>query len=181
MNLADDAPALVEAILFLEVEPVADATIAAIAGVSKEAVLEAISELQRRYDESASGLEIVDIAGGFLLSPKVSMWPRLQQRYGQKNDTNLSRAAIETLSIVAYSQPITKSEIENIRGVGAEGMLRLLLSKDLIRVVGKGDTFGKPALFGTTAAFLKAFRLASIADLPKLDDVNQERFELDGS
>lgn len=180
MNIEQET-ALVEAILFLETEPVDAKTIASIGGLSKELVLEAISALQNRYESTDSGVEVVDIAGGFLLSPKVALWPHLKKRYGKKNDTALSRAALETLSIIAYSQPITRGEVESIRGVSADGMIRLLLSKQMIRVVGKQDSPGRPALYGTTRDFLKSFRLSSIADLPKLDEIDQERFELDGS
>ena len=180
MNLDTEA-ALVEAILFLEPEPIDARTIASISDLSKELVLETISVLQKRYEAPESGLEIVDIAGGFLLSPKIKLWPHLKRRYGKKNETVLSRAAIETLSIIAYSQPITRTEIESIRGVSADGMIRLLLSKNLVRTVGKQDTPGRPSQYGTTQDFLKAFRLSSIADLPKLDEISREQFELDGS
>ncbi len=172
--------ALVEAILFLEPEPIDAKTIASIGDLSRDLVLEVISRLQRKYDAAESGIEIVDIAGGFLLSPKVSLWPHLKRRYGKKSETNLSRAALETLSIVAYSQPITRGEIESIRGVSADGMIRLLMSKKLIREVGRQDSPGKPVQYGTTKEFLHSFRLSSIADLPKLDEVDRERFELDG-
>ena len=173
--------ALVEAILFLESEPIDATTIATVADISKEAVLETISALQEGYVRASSGLEIIEIAGGFLLSPKVELWAHLKRRYGKRNETNLSRAALETLSIIAYSQPITRGEIESIRGVSADGMIRLLVSKDLIRTVGKQDTVGRPVLYGTTSEFLKSFRLSSIAELPRLDEIDQERFELDGS
>jgi segregation and condensation protein B len=180
MNLEQEI-ALVEAILFLEPEPVDVRTISSISDLSRDVVLEALALLQKRYEASESGLELVDIAGGFLLSPKVALWPHLKRRYGKKNDTALSRAALETLSIIAYSQPITRAEIEGIRGVSADGMIRLLLSKELIKIVGKQDSPGKPAQYGTTQEFLKSFRLSSIAELPKLDEANRERFELDGN
>ena len=83
---------------------------------------------------------------------------------------------METLSIVAYSQPLTRSEIENLRGVSADSMIRILKEKNLIREVGRKDTPGRPVLYGTTKEFLKVFRLESIAALPKLDELNEERF-----
>ena len=178
MNLARET-ALIEAILFLENEPIDSSTLASISDLSRDIVLQVISNLQRKYDSEDSGIEIVDLAGGFVLSPKVGLWPHLRRRYGKKSDANLSRAATETLSIIAYSQPITRAEIESIRGVSADGMVRLLLSKDLIRITGKQEGPGKPVQYGTTNEFLKAFRLSSISDLPKLDEINQERFELD--
>ena len=96
----------------------------------------------------------------------------------EKNEARLSKAAMETLSIIAYSQPITRSEIEAIRGVSADNMIRLLVERNFIREVGKKDIPGKPVQFGTTKEFLKFFRLNSIADLPKLDETESERFEL---
>jgi segregation and condensation protein B len=172
--------ALVEAILFLEVEPLPLNSLSSISGLSKDAVLEAVSLLQEEYNRDYHGLEIIEIGEGFLLSPKKDLWDYLKSRYGKKNETKLSKAALETLSIIAYSQPITKSEIEVIRGVSADGMIRLLLAKNLIKETGKKDAPGKPIQYGTTKEFLKTFRLKSIADLPKLDDLEQERFELEG-
>jgi len=87
---------------------------------------------------------------------------------------------METLAIVAYSQPVTRPEIEKIRGVSADNMIRLLLEKGLVRETGKKDIPGKPVLYGTTKEFLKLFRLNSIAELPKLGEVDIEKFELEG-
>jgi segregation and condensation protein B len=84
---------------------------------------------------------------------------------------------METLSIIAYSQPITRQEIESIRGVSADGMIKLLLARNMIKEVGKKEAPGRPVQYGTTKEFLKLFRLASIADLPKMDELDQERFE----
>jgi segregation and condensation protein B len=114
-----------------------------------------------------------------MLSPKKRYWDQLRERYGKKNESRLSRAAMETLSIIAYSQPITRSEIEAIRGVQADNMIRLLMEKELIREVGKKDVPGKPAQYGTTKEFLTLFRLESIADLPKLTPSEAERFDVE--
>jgi segregation and condensation protein B len=125
-------------------------------------------------------VELSNIGGGYLIGPKKEYWESLKERYGKKNDAKLSKAAMETLSIIAYSQPITRGEIEAIRGVSADHMMRLLLERDLIKEVGKKDSPGKPIQYGTTKEFLKFFRLESIADLPKLDESERERFELNG-
>ena len=85
---------------------------------------------------------------------------------------------METLAIIAYSQPITRAEIEALRGVSADNMIRILVERNLIKEVGKKDIPGKPVQFGTTKDFLQLFRLNSIADLPKLDETESERFEL---
>ena len=179
MKLAKEA-AFVEAILFLDSEPLDVKTIEKITGFSNEMVVQVILDLKEKYGNIEHGIELVEIGGGYLLSPKTEFWDYLKERYGKKNDNRLSRAALETLSIIAYSQPITKGEIENIRGVNAEGMIKLLLSRALIKVTGKKDIPGKPVQYGTTKDFLKIFRLGSIADLPKLDEHNEDRFELNG-
>lgn len=176
----DYETALIEAVLFLESEPIDVAALARVCDLSQDVVLACIAELQRRFEETRGGLAIDEIAGGFLLIPRADLWERLKARYGKKNETNLSKAALETLSVIAYSQPVTRAEIENIRGVSPDGMIRLLLSRGFIKVVGKKDVPGRPSQYGTTADFLKAFRLSSIADLPRLDELNEERFELDG-
>ena len=124
------------------------------------------------------GINITMQAGGYLVIPKKELWNCLKNRYGKKNIQHLSRAAMETLSIIAYSQPVTRVDIESIRGVSADNMIRLLLEKNLIKEVGKKDIPGHPAMFGTTKEFLKVFNLNSIADLPKLSDEEKERFEL---
>jgi len=114
------------------------------------------------------------------ITPKREYWESLKDRYGKKNEGKISRAAMETLAIIAYSQPITKAEIKALRGVAPDNMIYLLLEKNLIREVGKKDIPGKPVQYGTTKEFLKLFRLNSIADLPKLGDSDRDRFELEG-
>ena len=176
----DSEKALLEAILFLESEPVELKSLAKIAGLSTDQTRTVIKELIKDHQAPHHGLEITEIGNGYQIAPKQELWDQLRDRYGKKNDQKLSRAAMETLSIVAYSQPITRGEIENLRGVGADNMIKLLLSRGLIAEVGKKDAPGRPIQYGTTKEFLKTFRLASIGDLPRLDEVEEERFRLDG-
>ncbi|MBI9100815.1 MAG: SMC-Scp complex subunit ScpB [Spirochaetales bacterium] len=172
--------ALIEAVLFLESDPVNINSLAKISDLPVDVVKPALEGLKEKYTRVENGIELIELAGGYLLTPKEILWDFLKSRYGKKNESRLSKAALETLSIVAYSQPITKGEIENIRGVSADGMLKVLQDKNFIKVVGKKEAPGKPVQFGTTKEFLKTFRLSSIADLPKLDERNTERFELNG-
>jgi len=176
MELSKEA-ALIEAVLLLENEPVEVKKLAAFSGLSPEAVTEALELLRQSLESDRHGLEIVEIGGGFAFAPRKDMWDKLRERYGKSAENRLSKAALETLAIIAYSQPITRAEIESIRGVSADGMIKLLVSKNFIKEVGKKDVLGKPIQFGTTKEFLKAFRLATIADLPKLDGLERERFE----
>lgn len=170
--------ALVEAVLFLESEPLAEKSIANIAELSEDIVKKCIEKLKEKYKAKNSGLELVMITGGWAITPKKKIWDAVKERYGSKSEGRLSRSAMETLSIIAYSQPITRAEIEEIRGVSADNMIRLLIERNLIKEVGKKDVPGKPSQFGTTKEFLKFFRLNSIADLPRLDEEEAERFEL---
>ncbi len=172
--------AIVEAILFLESEPVDIPTLARISGLSKDAVERALEALGERNQGEEFGIELIVLGDGYVYAPKKALWEQLRGRYGKRNENKLSKAALETLSIVAYSQPITRAEIENIRGVSADNMIRLLVHRELIAEVGRKEAPGRPVQFGTTKTFLKQFRLSSIADLPKLDDSERERFELDG-
>jgi segregation and condensation protein B len=176
MSLSREA-ALVEAVLLLESEPLELRRLAAAAGLEPETATAAVAELREALAQAGHGLEIVDIGGGFSFAPHRDLWESLRGRYGKSAENRLSRAALETLAIIAYSQPITRAEIESIRGVQADGMIRLLVSRSFIREVGRKETVGRPVQYGTTKEFLKAFRLASIADLPKLDGLERERFE----
>jgi segregation and condensation protein B len=173
-NLAETG--LVESVLYLENEPINLHSLSKITKLTKTAVLEAIEKLKGEYGRSSHGLEIVETGGGFCFSPKEKFSEVLKETYGSKYGKRLSRAALETLSIIAYSQPVTRSEIERIRGVSADGMIRLLAEAVLIKEVGKKDSPGRPVQYGTTKEFLVKFRLASIANLPKMDDTDRERF-----
>ena len=162
----------------MEGEPRKEDEIVNISQLSSDVVEMAIEKLHERYKSEACGFELTKIIGGWVLTPKKDLWGFLKERYGKKNEGKLSRSALETLSIIAYSQPITRAEIEAIRGVSADNMVRLLMERNLIKETGKKDIPGKPIQYGTTKEFLKFFRLNSISDLPKLDETESERFEL---
>lgn len=168
--------ALLETVLFLENEPVDIKTLSRITDFSRDVIKKCLSALQAKYNDIMHGIELIEIADGFMLYPKKDYWNFLKERYGKKNIGKLSKAALETLSIIAYSQPVTRGEIENIRGVSPDGMVRLLIERKLIKEAGKKDAPGKPVQYGTTKEFLKMFRLKSIADLPKLDEADEYKF-----
>lgn len=170
--------ALVETVLFLDSEPLSVKVIANKAQLSEEVVENCLENLKEKYSDESSGIELAMITGGWCLAPKKEYWDNLKELYGSKKEGRLSKSAMETLAIIAYSQPITRSEIEDIRGVGVDNMIRILIERNLIKEVGKKEAPGRPTLFGTTKEFLKLFRLNSISELPKLDEDEQERFEL---
>ena len=169
--------AVIEAILYVEADPVDEGTLSRISGLPRDRVEAALGVLEERYGREESALELSRIGGGIIISPKKEYWENLKDRYGRKNESRLSRAAMETLAIIAYSQPVTRAEVEAIRGVQADNMIRLLVEKELVRELGKKDIPGKPVQYGTTREFLKMFRLNSIADLPRLNDSDADRFE----
>ena len=169
---------LVEAILFLEAEPQSAARLARLTGLSAGAVRAAVDEVQRRFADSGHGVQVLEVAGGYTLVPKAELWPWLRPDYGRLSQGRMSRAALETLAIIAYSQPITRSEIESIRGVSPDAMIRILGERDLICEVGRKDVPGRPIQYGTSAQFLRLFGLSSIADLPKLAAADRARFRV---
>ncbi|MBQ6781754.1 MAG: SMC-Scp complex subunit ScpB [Treponema sp.] len=177
LNLEKET-ALVETVLFLESEPVTVDSIANVSQLAKDVVETCLENLKEKYRAENSGLELAMITGGWSLVPKKEFWDELKERYGNKNEGRLSRSALEVLSIIAYKQPITRAEIEALRGVSPDNMIRLLVERQLVREVGKKDAPGRPTLFGTTKEFLKFFRLNSISELPQLDETENERFIL---
>ncbi len=136
--------------------------------VEAKALQKALKALEARYKDR--GVRLVEVAGGFRFETEPRFAPYIR-RLVAGAPPRLSRAALETLAIVAYKQPITKAEIEALRGVDSAGALKTLLEKDLIRVAGRKDIPGRPLLYATTKKFLEIFGLASLKDLPKLKEL----------
>jgi len=173
--------AIIEAILLMESESLTEAKLCQLSGFGKGVVRDALEALALRYAAEDSGIELSRVGGGVALSPKREYWDDLKDLYGKKNEARISRAAMETLAIIAYRQPITRAEIKAIRGVSPDNMIQLLLEKEFIdRAGGKEDVPGKPMQYKTTKKFLQHFRLDSIADLPRPDEGYVDRFELEG-
>ena len=160
----------VETLLFIADSPVPLARLCQIVGeADADKVSGVIAEIKREYDEAARGIQVVEIAEGFQMATRPEGAPFVRKLYSEKMTMRLSTAALETLSIVAYRQPITRAEIEEVRGVEVIAALESLLDKRLVKVVGRKETVGRPLLYGTTAEFLRHFGLRSIEDLPPLD------------
>ena len=176
MTLTDNAR-LVEAILFLENEPLTVEHIGKITGLSDKDISDAISEISEYYSADNHGLALVENAESYSFVPVSSLNDKLRSCYGRKIDKRLSKAALETLSIVAYAQPITRGEITKIRGVVSDSIIRILRERDYIKVVGRKDIQGHPCLYGTTRKFLYTFKLDSISELPRLSEIDRQRFE----
>lgn len=136
-------------------------------------ILEIIDQITFRYQTNSSAIELVMLAGGYQFITKKEMLPIINQLNIQKSKKKLSQAALETLSIVAYRQPITKLEVEQIRGVNCDYTIQKLLDKDLISISGKADGPGRPLLYVLSEYFLDYFGINSIADLPQLKDFEE--------
>lgn len=171
----DPVVAAVEAILFAAGEPVHPKEIAAALGegLDEEAVAAAVDALSRALDERRSALCVERVAGAFRLATRSEVGAQVRQFFRQRNRTRLSPAALETLAIVAYRQPITAPEIQAIRGVDPSGALRSLVDRKLLRILGRKKVVGNPLLYGTSKHFLVHFGLDRLTDLPSIEDFDQ--------
>ncbi|MGI6064996.1 MAG: SMC-Scp complex subunit ScpB [Bacillota bacterium] len=165
---SDDIKAAIECLLFVANEPLSVEKIAEIVEISPKDVQILLEEI-RQYDQGR-GFELVEIGGGWQMCTRPELSGFVEKLYRPKVDT-LSKAALETLAIVAYRQPVTRAEIEGIRGVKIDGVLSTLLEKNLVREVGRKSTPGKPILYGTTVEFLRYFGLNTLEELPSPDDL----------
>lgn len=141
--------------------------------VSLKEVEDSISELNDDYEKNGNAFEIIKVAGGFQYATRKKFAHFLGKLTAETQKKKLSQSAIETLAIIAYKQPITRTEIEFIRGVNVDYIVNSLLERDLISIKGRADGPGRPILYGTTASFLKVLGMNSVEDLPKLKEINE--------
>lgn len=163
---------IIEAVLTASDEPVTAGKLVELVGGDSGAkeIRQYIDELNDVYVETGRAFRITEVAGGFQFSVHHEFAPWIR-RLLQEKPARLSQAALEVLSIVAFKQPITKAEVEHIRGVASDGVLRHLMEKGLVRIAGRSDGVGRPLLYGTARDFLKFFGLKTLADLPKVREV----------
>lgn len=157
--------------LFVSGEAVPETKLMEVLALQPDALDELIAGLQTELEKPGSGLALIKIGGGYRLCTKTKLAPYLD-KFTQVVDKKLTQPLMETLSIVAFKQPVTKQEVEEIRGVNSEKPLRRLLDRDLIQEVGRKKVIGRPILYGTTSLFLQCFGLNDIKDLPELPDFN---------
>jgi segregation and condensation protein B len=150
-----------------------DRLVTVLDGVSRAELIQAVRALQADYSAEGRGLQIVEIAGGYQITTRPDCAPWIKRLEKAKAGAKLSRSAMETLAIIAYKQPLVRTEIEQIRGVDTAGVLRTLLDRRLIRIVGRKDMPGRPIMYGTTKQFLQSFGLKDLADLPALRDIKE--------
>jgi segregation and condensation protein B len=159
---------ILEAILFASDEPVAVERLADAAGddVNVDQVREALRELAAEYDAGGRAFTVQEVAGGYQLFTRPEFSKYLKKLLRARSDAKFTQAALETLAIIAYKQPVTRAEIEDIRGVAAGDLVRTLMEKGLVRVTGRSEQLGRALLYGTTKKFLQVFGLPSIKELP---------------
>jgi segregation and condensation protein B len=166
-NSRDGRLARVEAAMFLADEPLSARKIAIVASLADAGeARRLIARLRELYDADATAFQIEEIAGGYQLLTRPAYRPWLLRAQRAGDEVRLTPAALETLAVVAYRQPIARADVEAIRGVGCGELLTHLMEKGLIKIVGRHESLGRPVLYGTTKKFLQAFGLGSLRDLP---------------
>ena len=164
---------IVESLLFISDAPLTlDKLCTTLEEYDRNSVLEAMNSLRSEYDEAGRGIQLAQVAGGFQFRSRPENVDFIRRLIRGKT-FRFSRSALETLAVIAYRQPITRSEVEYLRGVDSGGVLKTLLEKKMIRIIGKKDIPGKPLIYGTTADFLEAFSLRDLASLPTLKDIQE--------
>lgn len=167
---------ILEAMIFVTEEPIGEQAMVKLLepeGVDRSSVKEAIADITRAWNENPEvGIKLEEIAGGYQFRTKESCAEWVKRLFTSK-PARLSQPAMETLAIIAYRQPIIRSEIEQVRGVDSGGVLKTLLERKLIRIVGKRDEPGQPLIYGTTKEFMELFGLGSLRDLPALRDLKE--------
>lgn len=167
--------AIVEGLLFAAGdEGLSLQQIAAVLEVEEEQARAIIHMLKDEYDKQKRGIQLVELAGVFQLATRKEHAPYLKKLVESPSSTSLSQAALETLAIIAYRQPITRAEIEEIRGVKSDKPIQTLIAKALIKEVGRADGTGRPILYGTTKEFLDYFGLKTLEELPPLPELQED-------
>jgi segregation and condensation protein B len=172
----DSVLALIEAALIAADEPLTAKRLATAVGLTDAAeARRQVQRLQTLYDKDGTAFRVEELAGGYQLLTRSPFHPWLVRVRRAATDLRLSPAARETLAIVAYRQPITRADIESIRGVGSSELLRLLMEKGLLRIAGRDESLGRPVLYGTTKKFLQVYGLRSLRDLPQAKELAEPK------
>ena len=178
--LIDEHVQIVEALLFASEKPLTQSKVRTILDDEESFNLEAtVEKLNQHYTETDRAFFIMKVAGGYQLVTHKQFEPYIKKLYVSSSRMRLSQAALETLSIISYKQPISRPDVDSIRGVNSDGVIRTLLERDLIVITGREDQPGRPLLYGTSDEFLRYFGLNSLDDLPKLREIDKMMAEGD--
>ena len=161
----------IEALIFASEKPITLEQIKKVLGdLDASNINKIIAELKNDYQVQNRGMRVIEIAGGFQMTTCSNFAPFLKKLFKNRYSDKLSRPALESLAIIAYKQPLTKSEIESLRNVNVDGVMKSLVDKNLIRICGRKKIPGRPFVYGTTREFMEHFGLKSLAELPKMED-----------
>lgn len=176
----EKAPNFIEALIFASDNSITEEEIFQVLSeifedqIKLEEIKDYIEQIRVKYQDLNLAIELVQINGGYQFLTKKDYYQVANQLQLQRSKKKLSQAALETLSIIAYKQPITKLEVEQIRGVNCDYSIQKLLDKELISIVGKSDSVGKPLLYGTSSLFMDYFGINSTQDLPQMNELKSE-------
>lgn len=162
--------AIIEALIFVSDEPITVKTLSDVLEEDRETIEAAVEELKQEYDEREGGLQLREIAGGWQISTKTEYHEEVRKFLKTRPNAKLSLAALETLAVIAYKQPVTVPEILEIRGVQSASAIKTLLDKKLIAAKGRKETVGRPMQYGTSKDFLIQFGLKDLSELPSIED-----------
>ncbi len=165
---------IIESLFFVSDRPLNISRICEVTSVGEEEVKQAIEDLANEYRRTDRGFQLREVAGGYRLYSHPAYAPYIEKLILSFDHRRLTQAALETLSIIAYKQPVTRMDIAAIRGVNSDGVVNTLLNRGLIKEMGRQGTTGQPILYGTTTRFLESFGLRSIDELPPLDEFSPD-------
>ncbi len=171
--MSNNLKPIIESLIFVVDEPLSIKQLEAVLGdVSLQQIKDILKQLVAEYEAEKRGFVLKEVAGGyqFRTRPEYRDWVT---KLKQSSPAKLSRAALETLAIIAYKQPVLRTDVEHLRGVDSGGIFKTLLERDLIRVLGRKDLPGRPMLYGTTRRFLEVFGLKDLSSLPTLEEMEQ--------
>lgn len=168
----NESIAIIEAVMFAHGDPITPEKLAEASGIDVETTAKLIEQLQRRYNVQESGLQVIRLNDGFQITTRPEYSSYIKSALETRKQQPLSQAAMETLSIIAYNQPVTKSFVEQVRGIDSSSVVNTLVERDLLEEAGRLDLPGRPVAYRTTDTFLRCFGISSLKELPPLP--NQE-------
>jgi segregation and condensation protein B len=163
--------AIIDALLFVADTPLSVKQLKQVVDTDEPEIIDCLTALESEYENREGGIQLTKVAGGYQLCTRAAAAPWIKRLYNFRQLRRLSQPAMETLSIIAYRQPLIRAEIEAIRGVDASGIIKTLLEKSLIKIVGRKKVPGRPIMYGTTQEFLLHFGLEDLSCLPKLEEL----------
>ena len=182
MKGSEELRGVLEALMFANGSPLAvDRMATVVEEKDHQKIRAALSELQMEYEMSGRALTIVEVAGGFQIVTRPAFADAIRKLAKTKQINRVSKPSLETLAIIAYKQPITRIELEGIRGVNVDGVVQTLLERRLIKIRGRKEVIGRPLLYGTTTDFLQYFGLKDLTELPKLEELPEVLGQLEST